>query len=137
MRYYMDPRKQIWKDAAPIFIGQVFGIAVVAAVFSLLGRLDSTVLLGSLCGAVLASANYLVMHFFACKAADKARQQDVAGGQKLLRFSYTGRMIALLAALVLLANSGGCNVVALVLPLALNRPILTVYTLLSKKGGTK
>lgn len=133
----MDSKNQIWKDTAPIVIGQVIGVAVVAGIFTALGKFDVTVILGSLAGAFLATANYFLMYFLACKAANKAQQQDVAGGQKLIQLSYMGRMIGLLAALVLLAKSGCCNVIALAVPLALNRPILTVYECICRKGGAK
>lgn len=131
----MDSKKQIWVDTAPIAIGQMLGVAAVSGIFAFLGRFDITVPLGSLCGAILATANYFLMYLLACKAADKAEQQDVAGGQKLIQLSYMGRMIGLLVALVLLAKSGWCNVIALAIPLALNRPILTIHEWIRSKGG--
>lgn len=131
----MKPKKQFWKDTLPICIGQVLGIVAVNLFFLLLNRFDLTVLLGSVSGAILAAANYCVMYLFAIKAADKATKQDVAGGQKLIQLSYMGRMVSLLLALILLAKSQWCNVITLVIPLALNRPILTINELLQKKGG--
>lgn len=131
----MDSKKQIWVDTAPIAIGQVLGVTAVSGIFAVLGRFDITVPLGSLCGAILATANYFLMYLLACKAAHKAEQQDVAGGQKLIQLSYMGRMIGLLVALVLLAKSGWCNVIALAIPLALNRPILTIHEWIRSKGG--
>ena len=133
----MDSKNQIWKDTAPIAIGQALGVAAVAAVFAILGRFDLKVLLGSLAGALLATANFFVMYLMACKASEKAQNQDVAGGQKLIHLSYTGRMIGLLLGLILFAKSGWCNVIALAIPLALNRPILTIDEWLRKKGGAK
>lgn len=131
----MDSQKQIWANTAPVVIGQSIGIAAVAGLFILLGRFDLTVLAGSLAGALLATANYFVLYLFACRAADKAEMQDIAGGQKVIQLSYIGRMIGLFTALVLLAKSGWCNVIALAVPLALNRPILTIYELLCKRGA--
>lgn len=133
----MQAQNQIWKDTAQVAIGQLIGAAAVAAIFAVLGRFDLTVLLGSLAGAGLATANYFLMYFFASKAADKAEKQDVAGGQKLIQLSYMGRMIGLLVALVLLARSGWCNVIALAVPLALNRPILSIHEWIRQKGGAK
>lgn len=131
----MNTKNQLWKDTLPIIIAQAIGIATVAGIFALLERFNWGVLLGSIAGAALATANYLLMYLFACKAADKAVNQDVAGGQKLIQLSYMGRMAGLLLGLVLLAKSGWCNVIALVIPLALNRPILTIHEMLRKKGG--
>lgn len=131
----MNKQNKIWQDTAPVAIGQLIGSAVIITIFVLLGQFNASVLLGSLAGSVLAVANYFFMYLFASKAADKAENQDVAGGQKLIQLSYMGRMIALLAALVLLAKSGYFNVITLAIPLALNRPILTIREMICKKVG--
>lgn len=127
----MQAQDPILKDTAPVAIGQLIGAAAVAAIYTVLGCFDLTVLLGTLAGAVLATVNYFLMYFFANKAADRAQNQDAAGGQKWIRLSYMARMIGLLVALVLLARSGWCNVIALAVPLALHRPILAIM----QKGG--
>lgn len=131
----MHSQNPIWKDILPVAFGQAIGAAAVVGVFALLGHYEVNVLIGSIAGALLATANYFLMYLMACKAADKAEKQDVAGGQKLIQLSYMGRMVGLLVALVLLAKSGWCNVICLVIPLALTRPILTVNELIQKKGG--
>lgn len=133
----MEEIKQLQKDIAPILIGQAIGIALVAGIFALAGSFDLKVLLGSLGGAALASANFFILYFTACKAAEKAKNQDVTGGQKLIHLSYMSRMIGLLLGLIILAKSGWCNVIALAIPLALNRPILTIDEWIRKKGGAK
>ena len=133
----MDLKTDVLRPTGLIALGQLIGCGAMVAVFAVTGYYQNSVLWGSLCGAALACANFFFMSFFACKASDKAAAQDVAGGQKLIHLSYMGRMAALLLALVLLAKSGFCHVLALALPLAFNRPILTVYELLSKKGGAK
>lgn len=131
----MNSQKQIWIDTLPILIGQLIGALCICGIFILLRRFDLTVLLGCIVGTVLATTNYFLMYLFACKAAEKAQNQDIAGGQKMIQLSYMGRMIGLLVALILFAKSGWCNVITLALPLALNRPILTVNELIRKKGG--
>lgn len=132
----MESQKTIWKDTAVVAVGQTIGSTALGGIFAILGHFDLTVLLGGLAGAVLATANYFLMYLFASIAADKAeKHQDVAGGQKLIQMSYTGRMIGLLVVLVLLAKSGLCNVIALAVPLAFTRPILTIHELILKKGG--
>ena len=131
----MTSKNLIWKDAIPILIGQLIGVAAVSGIFALLCYFDWTVPTGSFAGALLATANYLLMYYFANKAADKAEKQDVVGGQKIIQLSYMGRMIGLLVALVILAKSGFCNVIALAIPLAFNRPILTIHEWIRQKGG--
>lgn len=127
----------IWKDTAVVALGQVFCTAAMLGVFALLGAFNITVLRGSIAGVMIATANYFFMYYFASMAADKAQQQDISGGQKLIQLSYMGRMICLLAVLVLLAKSGCYNAIALAVPLAFTRPILTIYELILKKGGSK
>lgn len=134
----MEFKNTIGKDTAVVAIGQIIGAAAMIGIFALLGHFDLTVLLGGLAGTALATANYFLMYLFASMAADKAeKHQDVAGGQKMIQMSYMGRMIGLLLALVLLAKSGWCNVIALAAPLAFTRPILTIHELILKKGGAK
>lgn len=134
----MNFKSNIWKDTAVIAIGQAVCAAALIGIFAILGRFDLTVLLGGIAGAIIATSNYFLMYFFASRAADKAEQeQDISGGQKLIQLSYMGRMIGLLVVLILLAKSGWFHVITLALPLAFNRPILTLYELLRKKGGAR
>ena len=133
----MDSRKLAIKETGRVAIGQAICVAAMIGVFALLGFYDRTVLLGGIVGAVIATANYFFMCLFANMAADKALAQDVAGGQKLVQLSYMGRMIAILAVLVLCGKSGFCHPLALALPLVFTRPVLTVHELLRKKGGNE
>ena len=131
----MDSRKTIWNDLTPIAAGQILCTAVMISIFALLGYFDTTVLLGGIFGSLISIANFFFMTLGVDLASKKAEAQDVAGGQKLIQFSYMGRMAFILIALVLLAKSGLCNVLALAIPLVFNRPILTVYEFIRKKGG--
>lgn len=133
----MDSKQDLKYQSMVIAIGQLVCAGVVNGVFAALGKWDITVVIGALCGAVLALGNFLVMGYFANKAADKAEAQDVAGGQKLIQLSYMGRMIGLLLIMVLLVKTGLCHVIALVLPLAFNRPTLMVGEWIRTKGGGK
>lgn len=131
----MESQTRMWKDSVPVIIGQLTAAAMIAGIFAANRKLEITVIVGSFCGATLATANYLSMYAFACKAAEKAKNQDVASGKKLIRLSYMGRMVGLLVVLVVLAKSGWCNPIALAVPLALNRPILIIHELIRRKGG--
>ena len=131
----MDSRKSIWKDLLPIVAGQFLCTAGMIGIFAVLGYYDQTVLLGGIAGSLIAVANFFFMTLFVDLASKKAEAQDVAGGQKVIQFSYMGRMAFILIALILMAKSGLCNVLSLAIPLVFNRPILTVYELLRKKGG--
>ena len=133
--FILRAQSKIWKATAPVAVGQLIGALLILAVFALLGRFDTSVLLGSIAGGVLAFANYYFLYLFATRAAERAEHQDVTGGQKLIQLSYMGRMIALFVILLLLAKSGQFHVITLVIPLALNRPILTIHEMIRKKEG--
>ncbi len=131
----MDSRKLVLRQTAILALGLILCMALVVCVFALMGKFDTSVVLGAVAGIVLATGNFYVMAYVANLAADKAQAQDVAGGQKLISLSYSVRMAALLAALVLCAVTGWFHVVTLVAPLVFVRPILTVTELIHKKGG--
>lgn len=133
----MNSKNTAVKETLPVLIGQAVGTAVMVAVFAAAGKYSSTVLSGGLAGAAVAVANFFIMSYAANLAADKAEAQDVAGGQKLIQLSYMGRMIGMFLVLILLAKSGRFHPLALVLPLAFNRPILTIAELFKKKGENK
>lgn len=129
----MDSRKLVFQETAIVLIGQAICVGIMLGVFALLGMFDTAVLLGGIFGAILAAANFFFMAITASLAADKAVDQDVEGGQKLMKASYPVRILILAVILIALAKSGICNLVALVLPLVFVRPILTVAEFFRKK----
>ena len=131
----MDWRKNIFRETAVVAAGQVICVAVMIAIFAAFGRFNMTVLLGGILGGLLAFGNHLLLAVFANMAADKAEQQDVEGGKKLLQLGKIWRMAGLVVLLVAFAKSGWCNLLALVLPLAFTGPILIGYELITKRGG--
>ena len=133
----MDSRKFIFKETAMLAIGQALCVGVMIGIFALAGKFQLSVLLGGLVGALIAIANFFIMSFVANLAADKAEAQDVAGGQKMIQLSYMGRMLGMFLVLILCAKSGYFHVLALVLPLAFTRPILTIAEIFKKKGENK
>ena len=133
----MESRKFVFRQTGLVAVGQALCTAAMIAVFAVLGYYQFSVLLGGIAGAMIATANYFFMSFFANRAADKAEAQDVAGGQKLIQLSYMGRMLGMFLALIVLAKSGFCHPLSLVLPLAFTRPILTIAEIFNKKGENK
>lgn len=131
----MDSHKYVYKETAIVLIGQVICTGIMVAVFALLGYFDMTVLLGGLAGALLATLNFFFMAVIASLAADKAVEQDVEGGQRLIRASYPIRILVLAVILIACARSGWFHVLALVLPLVFVRPSLTVAEFFKKKGA--
>lgn len=132
----MESRKFVFRQTGLVAAGQALCTVAMISVFALIGRYDTSVLLGGIVGALIATANFFFMSLFATVAADKAEAQDVAGGQKLIQLSYMGRMLGLFLVLFLCAKSGLFHVLALAIPLIFTRPILTVSEFFKKKGGT-
>lgn len=130
----MDSRKFVLKETAIVSIGVSACVNVMIGVFALLGYLDIKVILGGIVGGMLAILNFFFMAVIASLAADKAEQQDVEGGQKMLRGSYPIRLLLLAVILFACAKSGVFNVIALVLPLLFVRPALTIAEFFRKKG---
>lgn len=122
----MESRKFVFHETGIIAIGEVICLALMLAVYALLGRFSREVLLGGIIGALLAVLNFFFMAMGASMAADKAVNQDVKGGQKQIKLSYFVRMIAIFVILFACVKSGLCNALASVLPLLFVRPVITV-----------
>jgi len=133
----MESRKIVYRETGIVAIGQAICLAVMYAVFALLGYFDKTVLLGGIIGTVLAVGNFFFMAVGASLAADKAVQQDVKGGTALVKSSYMLRLLVIFLILFACVKSGLCNAFASVLPLVFVRPIITVAEFFRKSGEEK
>lgn len=121
-----EARRVVLKETTKIAIGEAICVAVMVAVFALLGHYSLQVLLGGIAGGILAILNFFFMAVAASQAMDKAVQQDVKGGQKQIKLNYSLRMIVLFVILFALVKSGACNALASVLPLFFVRITITV-----------
>ena len=130
----MDSRKLVLKETAIILLGEAICVAAMIGIYALLGFYDTDVLLGGIAGAVIAAANFFFMAMMTQLAADRAENQDVEGGKKLLKASYPIRLLVLALVLIACGKSGFFNVLALVLPLVFVRPILMIAEFFRKKG---
>ncbi len=131
----MEGRKLVLRQTGILTLGLGICTGILMGIFALLERFDRAVLLGGLFGLALAVGNFFFMAITASLAADKAQMQDVKGGMQLMRGSYPLRMALLAGALILLAKSGLCNVITLLVPLALMRPVLMVAEFFDRKGA--
>ena len=122
----MDSRKVVFKETAVVVIGQLIGVALMFGIYWLLGYFSVKVLLGGIVGLLAAVGNFFFMAVVVSLAADKAEQQDVSGGKKLLKGVYPIRLLVLAVILFACGKSGYFAVLAMVLPLAFVRPTLTV-----------
>ena len=131
----MDSKKIVFQETKIVAIGVAICTGLMMVVFGLLGYFDTSVLLGGIVGALLATGNFFFMAVGTSLAADKAEQQDVKGGKLLIRNSYMLRLLVLFVLLFACAKSGLFNLFALVLPLIFVRPALTFAEFFRKKGN--
>ena len=129
-----ESRKLVLKETALIALGELICVALMCGVYALIGKFGLSVLLGALVGLLVATGNFFFLAMIATLAADRAENQDVEGGQKLMKSSYPIRLLAMAVVLILCAKSGIFDVIALVLPLVFVRPILTIAEFFRKKG---
>ncbi len=133
----MDVRKIVLKETLVVAVGQIVCVGAMLGVYALLGSFGSTVLLGGIAGGLAAILNFFFMAVSAMKAADKAEEQNVKGGQLTMRLSFLIRLAVLFIVLFALIKSGLCDVLATVLPLLFVRPILFVADFFRKPGEVK
>ena len=131
----MDSKKIVYQETGIVAIGVLICTAVMIGTFALLGKYDTSVLLGGIVGAILSIGNFFFMAVGTSLAADRAEKQDVKGGQALIRNSYMLRLAVLFVLLFACAKSGLFNLFALVLPLIFVRPSLTIAEFFRKKGN--
>ena len=133
----MNSKKIVFKETGIVAAGVLICTAVMIGVFALLGKYDTSVLLGGAAGALLAVGNFFFMAVGITLAADKAEKQEVNAGKLLARNSYLIRLLVLAVLLFACAKSGVFNLFALVLPLIFVRPSLTIAEFFRKTGGNE
>ena len=130
----MNIRKFILRETGIIAIGQLVCVGAMVGIFALLGYFDLGVIIGGIVGMTLSLGNFFFMAISADLAADKAKNQDVKGGQAAIKSSFLLRLAVIFVVLFAFAKSGIANPLAMVLPLVFVRPILTVAEFFRKSG---
>ena len=130
-----DSRKFVLQQTAVIAIGEAVCVALMCAVYAIIGKFNVCVLLGGAVGLLVATGNFFALAVVATLASDKAEAGDPLSGQKLMKSSYPIRLLAMAGVLILCAKSGAFDVIALALPLVFVRPILTIAEFFKKKGA--
>lgn len=129
----MDTRTFIIRKTVLLLAIEIVCAAAICGVFALLGRFGGSVLFGTIVGAIVAVANFFFMALAANHAADQAQAQNVKGGKSTIKMSYTLRLVVIFVVLFAFAKSGLCNVIAMIIPLALIRPIIMVTEFFRKE----
>lgn len=117
-------KQQVYRELKFFALGELLILGLVCTGFAIIGRWSGKVLTGAAVGACLAVLNYVLMALGVFRAADKAEQGEPQAGQRTMTASMVGRYLLMIAVLVVGAKSGLCDVVAMVIPLALSRVIL-------------
>lgn len=133
----MNPRKFILRQTGLLALGELVCCAAMTGIFALLGYFSYKVVLGAALGSVLALGNFFFMGIAADSASDKAMNQDQKAGTAIMKASYRMRLLVLGVLLFLFANSGHCQVIALVCPLFFVFPIVMVTEFFRKSGDAK
>jgi hypothetical protein len=129
----MDSRKIVFQETAIVAIGVFICAALMVGVFAALGYFQMNVLWGALAGSLVTVGNYFFLAVVVTLAADKAAEGQVQQAQKMIRLSSTVRL-AVMAIVLFVCIKLGANVLALVLPLVFERPVLMLAEFFRKKG---
>lgn len=112
----------ILKETKHIALGVLLGDVIMLAVFALLKKLDYTVLAGAALGSAAAIGNFLFMGMAVQRALDDPERTKV-----IIQRSYTKRMLAMVAVMIVGFAVPWFHVVAVVIPFLL--PRVTIYAM--------
>lgn len=130
----MDIKKYIFKMTLLLAVFELVGVGITTGIFAMLGHFHWNVIVGGLVGLVLTVGNFFFMAIGTQIAADRAMAQDVKAGKATIHFSYFGRIAVMFIVMAAFAYVGWGQPIAMVIPLLLERPILTVADYLGRKG---
>lgn len=131
----MNEKKQTYRELLIIAVGELICLALIYGGFALLNKLDQRVLIGGAVGVLTVILNYFLMAVGVFAAADRAEAGEPARAKRIISLSMLGRYALMIVVLVIGAKSGWCNVVAMVIPLALFRVILFIGEFFRRKDG--
>lgn len=130
----MNTKQFVLRETGMLAIGVALCAGITVGVFAIIGYYNTTVLLGAVIGWLMAVANFFLMAVAAEAAADRAVNDDVKGGKALIKTSQNMRLFGMFIVIIVLAKTGVCNPIAMVVPLLLARPVLMVVEFFRKAG---
>ncbi|MGM9625350.1 MAG: ATP synthase subunit I [Eubacteriales bacterium] len=123
------PKNPILKETVKVIIGEAVVLIIMFLVFVILGRFDSTVLLGGLLGA----CSNILYFFLMCLGLNGViAEEDNDKQKKKLSLSYHMRLILLAVLLAVGLKLDYFNNIALIIPVLMTRPIITVAEIFGK-----
>lgn len=130
-----NDKQQTRRELLIFALGELICLGLLYGAFALLHKLDSKVLLGGGIGALTAVLNYFLMAVGVYAAAARAEAGDPVRARRVISLSMAGRFLLMIGILVVGAKSGYCNVIAMVIPLALSRMLIFVGEFFRRKDG--
>lgn len=119
----MKLQKAVVDETRKIAVGTAVGAAVMMAVFAVIGRFDSTVVLGTLLGYAAAVLNFFLLCYTVQQAAADIQdesEENIARGKRIMKLSYMWRRMMqagfIIVALVVPAFNWIAAVFVMVLP---------------------
>lgn len=133
----MNTRRFVLRETGILALGELLCVAATVGLFAVVGYYSTRALLGAIIGGVLAVGNFFLMAVAAEAAADRAVNGDVKGGKVLLKTSQGIRLIVLFGLILVLAKTGACNAIAMVVPVLAASPMLMVIEFFRKAGENR
>ena len=134
----MQKNRGVLRQVGGLAAALLVCIAVMLAVYALLGRLDRMVLLGALFGWLLAIGNFLSLSITVSNALDRAANGGSPQKAQLeIQTSSVVRPLVLAVIYIVLFRAKVCDPVAALLPLLFAQVAIKVFEFLrnDKKGG--
>ena len=134
----MDDIRQVKQDILIVALGEAALAVLMLGVYFLIRKMSLLVGIGALIGVLLAVGNYVFLAAGVLSAAKKAEAGDELGAKRVITISRLVRYLLLfgiLLAVVLSKRFELPEMIAMLIPLVLFRPILSLGELFRKKEG--
>ena len=134
----MDDIRQVKQDILIVALGEAALAVLMLGVYFLIRKMSLLVRIVALIGVLLAVGNYVFLAAGVLSAAKKAEAGDELGAKRVITISRLVRYLLLfgiLLAVVLSKRFELPEMIAMLIPLVLFRPILSLGELFRKKEG--
>ena len=139
----MKPQETVVKETRNIAVGTAVLVAIMYAVYAIVGRLDANVLLGGLYAGAVAVLNFFALGMTVQNAVDGIQSEDEAqskNARSRVQLSYSIRTLAVFGLAVLAIAVLKLDPLASLLPLLFPRITIAVMSIkshVSSKGSEK
>ncbi len=125
----MKHKNVVITETIKLSVGMLAVLALMLAVYALIGHFSMAVLTGGIVGTVLSVANFF---FMGMSLFNITAGEEEAKANLKVRAGYMLRMIILVVVLILAIKYAGCDPIATLIPLLAVRLVLTVEQFIVK-----